>query len=144
MEDLTKLNVTNLKKQIFELCQYIMPNDLLTEAGMEIHIFHDIRIIKTGESYSMVDYAKDKPSELNNKYLLYKIKEDLEGIVLAVQTEVIEESELEAFAEAKVFEAEPSPEAWIALEAAEKELRIAKIFEEEEEVNPIEEHRMLH
>lgn len=129
MEDLTKLNVTDLKKQIFELCQYIMPDDLLTEAGMEIHIFHDIKIIKAAEAYSMVDYAKDKPSELNNKYLLYKIKEDLEGIVLAVQTEVIEESELEAFAEKRVFEEEPNPE---ALEAIEKELKVAQIFAEEE------------
>jgi len=131
MEDLTKLNVTDLKKQIFELCQYIMPDDLLVEAGMEIHIFHDIKVIKAGESYSMVDYAKDKPSELNNKYLLYKIKEDLEGIVLAVQTEVIEESELEAFAEKRVFEEEPNPE---ALGAIEKELKVAQIFEEEEVV----------
>lgn len=132
MEDLTKLNVTDLKKQIFELCQYIMPDDLLTENGMEIHIFHDIKIIKTGEFYSMVDYAKDKPSELNNKYLLYKIKEDLEGIVLAVQTEVIEESELEAFAEINAFESEPNPE---VLEAIEKELKAAQIFAEEEAID---------
>ena len=129
MEDLTKLNVTDLKKNIFELCQYIMPDDLLVEAGMEIHIFHDIKIIKTGESYSMVDYAKDKPSELNNKYLLYKIKEDLELIVLSTQLEVVEEAELEALAETRVFEDEPNPE---ALEAIEKELKVAQIFDDEE------------
>lgn len=132
MEDLTKLNVTNLKKQIFELCQYIMPNDLLTENGMEIHIFHDIRIIKAGESYSMVDYAKDKPTELNNKYLLYKIKEDLELIVISTQLEVVEEVEREAFAETSVFESEPNPE---ALEAIEKELKVAQIFEQEEAID---------
>lgn len=132
MEDLTKLNVTNLKKQIFELCQYIMPNDLLTENGMEIHIFHDIRIIKAGESYSMVDYAKDKPTELNNKYLLYKIKEDLELIVISTQMEVVEEVEREAFAETSVFESEPNPE---ALEAIEKELKVAQIFEQEEAID---------
>ena len=129
MEDLTKLNVTDLKKQIFELCQYIMPDDLLTEAGMEIHIFHDIKIIKTAESYSMVDYAKDKPSELNNKYLLYKIKEDLESIIISTQQEVVEEIDREALAETSIFESEPNPE---TLEAIEKELKVAQIFAEEE------------
>ena len=141
MKNLTKLNVTDLKKQIFELCQYIMPDDLLVEGGMEIHIFHDIKIIKTGEAYSMVDYAKDKPSELNNKYLLYKIKEDLESIIISTQQEVVEEIDREALAETSIFESEPNPE---ALEAIEKELKVAQIFAEEEEPNSIEEHRMLH
>lgn len=127
MEDLTKLNVTKLKKQIFELCQYIMPDDLLVETGMELFIFHDIRIIKAGGSYSMVDYAKDKPSELNNKFLLVKIKEDLEAISLAVQTEVISELEAEALSES-IFDTEPNPE---EIEAIEKELKTAHIFEEE-------------
>jgi len=132
MEDLTKLNVTDLKREIFNLCQYIMPDDLLTENGMEIHIFHDIKIIKTGESYSMVDWAKDKPSELNNKYLLYKIKEDLESIILSTQQEVVEEIDREALAETSIFESEPNPE---SLEQVEKELRVAHIFEEEEATN---------
>lgn len=129
MEDLTKLNVTDLKKDIFDLCQYIYPNDLLIEGEGEIntHIFHSLKVNKIGELYSVQDVAKEKPTQLNNKFLLYKIKEELENVAKTIEKEAVEELEIEALVD-NVFESEPNPE---ALEAIEKELRVAHIFEEE-------------
>ena len=129
MEDLTKLNVTDLKKDIFDLCQYIYPNDLLVENEGEVntHIFHSLKVNKIGELYSVQDVAKEKPTQLNNKFLLYKIKEELELIAKSIEKEAIEELEVEALTE-NVFESEPNPE---KLEEIEKELRVAHIFEEE-------------
>ena len=129
MEDLTTLNTSNLKQQIFELCQYIYPNDLLVEGETETYLFHALKISKTNDKYSVIDDAK-KAIELNNKFLLFKVKEELECIVLAVQNEVIEEAEIEAFSQA--FEAEPNPE---LIEQIDKELKTAQIFEEEEVKN---------
>ena len=129
MEDLTKLNVTDLKKEIFDLCQYIYPNDLLIEGESEIntHIFHSIKINKAGELYSILDVAKEKSTQLNNKFLLYKIKEELLNIAQTIEKEAVEELEVEALTE-NIFASEPNPE---TLEAIEKELRVAHIFEEE-------------
>jgi hypothetical protein len=126
MEDLTKVNTTDLKKQIFELCDFIFPKDLLIEADTKLHIFHAIKISNIGSEYSIKDVSKEKPTELNNKFLLVKIREELESLVKSVQAEVIEEAAIEAMGE---FEKEPNP---IELENIERELRDSKIFEEEE------------
>jgi hypothetical protein len=127
MVDLTKLNGSDLKKEIFELCQYIMPDDLLTENSSELHIFHDIKIIKTDTIYTVIDCAKEKKHSINNKFILYMIKQELEALVIAVQTEVLEEIESEAGAEI-AFIAEPNP---ILIEEIDRELRLSHIFEEE-------------
>ena len=126
MEDLTKLNTSDLKKDIFNLMNFIYPKDLQVENGVETHIFHALKINREGDKYSIVDTTK-KPTEVYNKFLLYKIKEELEGIIVDTETEVAEEIAVEALAQS--FEQAPDP---VLIEEIEKELRIATIFAEEE------------
>lgn len=125
MEDLTKLNVNDLKQQIFELCKYIYPGDLLVEGDTEMYLFHALKISKTADKYSVIDDAK-KAIELNNKFLLYKVKDELENIILAVQNEVIEEAGIEALSQTLDPEIEPD-----MIEEMDRDLKEIQIFEEE-------------
>lgn len=129
-----KILITSIKKEIFELCNFLWAEHLQVEGESQWHIFHAIKIIKNGELYSLIDVSKDYPKgksvEISNKFLLIKIKEELELLMSKVKKEVEEEIETEAMAEMLDASGEPIPETIMEVETILKE----NILLSEEEV----------
>lgn len=80
--NLSEINIKDLKKEIFSLLLLIDDNYL--EEALDYRLFyHNMCAIKQKgsdalEAYELLDCSREKRLPISNKFLLYKIKEQIE------------------------------------------------------------------
>ena len=139
MEDLTIILQSDLKKDIFNLCNTLNPTHLQVEPSSveAYHIYHALKVSKwSDDHYTIKDMSKDKPSEVTNKFLLYKVKEQLLQDLDSVVKQEEEEKDVEAFSDTLIgIDGEPVHS---EIEEAEEILKEASILNDEvQDENPI-------
>lgn len=131
MEDLTIILQSDLKKDIFNLCNTLNPTHLQVEPSSieAYHIYHALKVSKwSDDHYTIKDMSKDKPTEITNKFLLYKVKEQLTIDINSIVKEEEEEEIVEAFATMIDVNGEPVHS---EIEEAEEILKEASILDDE-------------
>lgn len=130
MEDLTVILLNDLKKQAFDLCHELFPQHAQYEGDKIYHIYHAIKLTKfTEDYYTIIDLSKDKPTEVSNKFLLYKMVEQLKYDLSVANKEAEIEAAEEALTESLLdMSGEPNQH---EIEVAEEILREANLIEKE-------------
>ena len=80
--NLSEINIKDLKKEIFSLLLLIDDNYLEEELDCRL-FYHNMCAIKqkgsdVPEAYELLDCSREKRLPISNKFLLYKIKEQIE------------------------------------------------------------------